>query len=100
MIAIVSRRLVLALPTLFAVSIVIFVLLNVLPGDPLAGLLSPDATKGDRDNLSHSLGLDLPLPVQYGSWLVHLAQGDLGQSFPAADPSPSSFKRRSATRWC
>jgi peptide/nickel transport system permease protein len=76
----------LALPTLFAVSIVIFLLLNVLPGDPLAGLLSPDATKADRDNLAHSLGLDLPLPVQYGTWLLHLAQGDLGQSFSRRRP--------------
>jgi peptide/nickel transport system permease protein len=61
-------------------------LLNVLPGDPLAGLLSPDATKADRDNLAHSLGLDLPLPVQYGTWLLHLAQGDLGQSFSRRRP--------------
>jgi peptide/nickel transport system permease protein len=85
-VGIVGRRLVLALPTLFAVSIVIFVLLNVLPGDPLAGLLSPDATKADRDNLSHSLGLDLPLPVQYGNWVLHLFQGDLGQSFSRRRP--------------
>jgi peptide/nickel transport system permease protein len=86
MLLIIGRRLGLALPTLFAVSIVIFLLLNVLPGDPLAGLLSPDATKADRDNLAHSLGLDLPLPVQYGNWLLHLAQGDLGQSFSRRRP--------------
>jgi len=86
MVGIVGRRLVLAVPTLFTVSVVIFVLLNVLPGDPLAGLLSPDATKADRDNLSHALGLDLPLPVQYGNWLLHLAQGDLGQSFSRRRP--------------
>jgi peptide/nickel transport system permease protein len=86
MLLIIGRRLGLALPTLFAVSIVIFLLLNVLPGDPLAGLLSPDATKADRDNLAHSLGLDLPLPVQYGTWLLHLAQGDLGQSFSRRRP--------------
>jgi peptide/nickel transport system permease protein len=71
---VVGRRLLLAVPTLLTVSVVIFVLLNVLPGDPLAGLLSPDATRADRDNLAHSLGLDLPLPVQYGNWLLHLAR--------------------------
>lgn len=86
MLAIIGRRLGLALPTLFAVSVVIFILMNVLPGDPLAGLLSPDATKADRDSLAHSLGLDLPLPVQYVNYVVHFAQGDLGQSFSRRRP--------------
>ncbi|GAC1325244.1 MAG: ABC transporter permease [Chloroflexota bacterium] len=86
MLVIIGRRLGLALPTLFAVSIVIFILLNILPGDPLAGLLAPDATKADRETLAHAVGLDLPLPMQYVTWLAHLVQGDMGQSFSRRQP--------------
>src|SRR4051794_35091428 len=81
MLTVAGRRLAMAVPTLLAVSVVIFLLLNVLPGDPLAGLLAPDASADDRAALAHSLGLDQPLPMQYASWMAHLAQGDLGQSF-------------------
>ena len=55
------RRLGLAIPTLLGVSVVIFLLMSVLPGDLLAGLLAQDATAADRAALTHSLGLDAPL---------------------------------------
>lgn len=77
----IGKRLLYSLPTLFGVSIVIFLLLNILPGDPLAGLLSPDATQQDRDDLSRELGLNDPLPLRYVNWIGDLAQGDLGYSF-------------------
>ncbi|HLH74705.1 MAG TPA: ABC transporter permease [Chloroflexota bacterium] len=81
MIAIVLKRLGMAVPALFGVSIVIFLLINVLPGDPLAGLLAPDATPADRAVLAKQLGLDEPLPVQYVHWLINVSQGNLGESF-------------------
>ena len=46
------RRLGMAIPTLFGVSLVIFLLMSILPGDPLAGLLGPDATPADRVELA------------------------------------------------
>ena len=63
------RRLGLAIPTLLGVSVVIFLLMSVLPGDPLAGLLAQDATAADRAALTHSLELDAPLAVRYVRWL-------------------------------
>ena len=69
MLTTVLRRLGLAIPTLLGVSIVIFLLLSILPGDPLAGLLDETATPAARDALAEELGFNDPLPVQYGNWL-------------------------------
>jgi peptide/nickel transport system permease protein len=80
MTAIVLRRLALAVPTLFGVSIILFALMTVLPGDPLASLLSQDATHADRDALAKSLGLDKPVYVRYVDWLGGVVQGDFGYS--------------------
>ena len=66
--------------TAFGVSIIIFLLLSVLPGDPLAGLLPENAQPRDREVLAQQLGLDRPLPVRYVTWLGDLARGDLGYS--------------------
>src|SRR6516164_599443 len=74
------RRLGMAIPTLLGVSVVIFLLMSVLPGDPLAGLLAQDATAADRAALTHSLGLDAPLAVRYVRWLGDVLHGDFGYS--------------------
>ncbi len=74
------RRLGMGLLTAFGVSIVIFLLLSVLPGDPLAGLLPENAQPHDREVLAKQLGLDQPAPVRYVRWLGDLAHGDLGYS--------------------
>lgn len=86
MLLVITRRLLMVPPALFGVSIVIFVLLNVLPGDPLAGLLAPDATQADRDELAQRMGLADPLPIQYVTWLGNVVQGDLGWSFSRRRP--------------
>src|SRR5215207_6368704 len=86
MLMVITRRLLMVPPALFGVSIVIFVLLNVLPGDPLAGLLAPDATQADREELAKRMGLADPLPVQYVTWLGNVLQGDLGWSFSRRRP--------------
>src|SRR5919199_543717 len=74
------RRLGMAIPTLLGVSVVIFLLMSVLPGDPLAGLLAQDATPADRAALQRSLGLDAPLAVRYVRWLGDVLHGDFGYS--------------------
>ncbi len=86
MLAVIARRLAMVPPALFGVSIVMFLLLNVLPGDPLAGLLAPDATQQDREELAHRMGLADPLPVQYVTWVSNVLQGDLGWSFSRRRP--------------
>lgn len=74
------RRLGMGVLTAFGVSIIIFLLLSVLPGDPLAGLLPENAQPADREALAKELGLDQPLPVRYVTWLGDLSRGDLGYS--------------------
>jgi len=76
----IARRLGMAVPTLLGVTAIIFLLMSVLPGDPLAGLLSQEATPEDRARLEASLGLDRPLPIRYVTWLGDIAQGDFGYS--------------------
>jgi len=92
----VAWRLIYVIPTLFGVSIIMFFLLFVAPGDPLATLLPPDATMADREKLAHSMGLDKPVHIQYVIWLGNAVQGDLGQSFhnnvPVIDEVKSALK--------
>ena len=80
MLMLVVRRVGMAVPTLFGVTLIIFLLLSILPGDPLAGLLPQDATDADRARLAANLGLDRPLPVRYVTWLGDLLRGDFGYS--------------------
>jgi peptide/nickel transport system permease protein len=80
MLMVTVRRLGMAIPTLLGVSLMIWLLLSILPGDPLAGLLAPDATPEDRVRLEREMGLDAPLPVRYVRWLGDIAQGDFGYS--------------------
>jgi len=76
------RRLLLALPVLFGVSVLVFAVLHLAPGDPAAIMLGAQATKEDVVRLHRDLGLDQPLVVQYVRWMGHVLQGDLGRSIP------------------
>jgi peptide/nickel transport system permease protein len=80
MITLILKRLAMAVPTLIGVSMIIFALMTLLPGDPLAGLLSQDATQADRDAMAKSLGLDKPIPVRYVDWVNGIFHGDFGYS--------------------
>jgi peptide/nickel transport system permease protein len=82
----IAKRILQTIPALLGVSVIIFFMLNVLPGDPLASLLGEDATPEARELLAQSLGLDAPLPVQYWRWLTSAIQGDLGNSFARNRP--------------
>jgi ABC-type dipeptide/oligopeptide/nickel transport system permease component len=76
------RRLLLAVPVLFGVSLLVFAVLHLAPGDPAAIMLGAQATKEDVQRLHRDLGLDQPLVVQYVSWIGQVARGDLGRSIP------------------
>jgi peptide/nickel transport system permease protein len=67
-------------PVLLGVSVVVFMVLHLSPGDPAEIMLGPQATKEDLERLRVELGLTEPLPVQYLRWLGHVVQGDLGRS--------------------
>ncbi|MDY7579770.1 ABC transporter permease [Herbaspirillum sp. RTI4] len=75
------KSILLVLPTLLLVSIVIFSLLAILPGDPVSAILGQEATPDAILALRAQLGLDDPLYVQYGRWLWAALHGDLGRSF-------------------
>ena len=66
--------------TLFGVSIIAFVILRVIPGNPIVMMLPPQATQQDILELKAQYGLDKPIPVQYGIWLMNVVQGDFGVS--------------------
>ncbi|MBO9099313.1 MULTISPECIES: ABC transporter permease [unclassified Rhizobium] len=74
------NRLVMALVTLFGVALIVFVLLRVVPGDPIAIMISPGATPADIAAMRAHYGLDASLPVQFGLWLKAVAIGDFGTS--------------------
>ena len=84
-----ARRALFALGTIFGVSLIIFVVLRVLPGDPLVAILGVEGiakmTPADRVRIMHDLGLSDPLPVQYLHWLHDIATGQLGKSFFRGD---------------
>jgi peptide/nickel transport system permease protein len=74
------KRLLSTLPTLFVVTVIVFAIVRVLPGNPARLLLGEEATPQLVAELTHQMGLDRPLPVQYASWLVGILQGDFGRS--------------------
>ena len=78
-------RLIQACGVLFVVSVITFVLIHAAPGGP-AILLQPDLTREQMRELRAELGLEDPLPVQYGRWLGNLAQGRLGRSLSQGLP--------------
>jgi peptide/nickel transport system permease protein len=75
-----TRRLLLLLPVLMGVSIVVFMVLHLSPGDPAEIMLGAQATQEDLTRLRAELGLTEPLYVQYVHWIGHVARGDLGRS--------------------
>lgn len=81
-----ARRLVLAIPMLLVVSILIFVVLRLLPADPVGMLIPPNATPADVEALRHRLGLDGSIAHQYQVWLFNLLRGDFGTSIQAGLP--------------
>lgn len=75
-----GRRLLVAIPVLWGVTFLTFIVINHLPGNAARQLLGINATPQELHQLSVKLGLDKPLLSQYGTWLHHLLTGDLGHS--------------------
>jgi ABC-type dipeptide/oligopeptide/nickel transport system permease component len=92
------HRLVLTLPAIWLVLTLVFLLIHIVPGDPVEQMLGEGAAPGQISQLRHSLGLDQPLYVQYGRYLKDIVRGDLGQSFKFQAPVRSViFERYPAT---
>jgi peptide/nickel transport system permease protein len=88
------RRLVLSIPILLLVSIMVFGLIHLIPGDPVTVILGQEATPEAAAALRHELGLDQPLLIQYVTWVSHVVRGDLGRSLADRTPVIDQIKVR------
>ena len=86
-----AKRLLLILPVVWAVVSLVFLLIHIVPGDPIRNALGDNATQGQVNELKHKLGLDLPLAQQYINYWRGVVQGDLGVSL--ANPSDEVLDR-------
>jgi len=75
-----GRRLLLAIPTLLGASIIVFAMVHLAPGDPIAAVMPAESSQAEIEATKRAYGFDKPLPVQYLVWLGRVAQGDLGKS--------------------
>lgn len=94
MLRIVLRRVVLAVPLLFAVSLVMFALMSLIPGDPAVAIAGDRATPAILEQIRARLGLDSPIAARYVDWLGGALRGDLGTSLFNSQPVLDSIKDR------
>jgi peptide/nickel transport system permease protein len=80
MLRLVARRLMATIPVLFLVTLGVFLLIHLVPGDPVEVMLGESQDPVAKEALRHDLGFDQPLYIQYANWLAHVVQGDLGRS--------------------
>ena len=86
MLAYAARRLLTVLITLLAASLIVFAVLQIVPGDPARLMLGINATQDAVDNLRQQLNLDDPIHVRYATWLTDMARGDFGSSYTYSVP--------------
>jgi peptide/nickel transport system permease protein len=80
------RRLALTVPVLLGITVIVFLVISLIPGDPATALLGSFATPENVERINRELGLDRPLPVQYLTWLSGVIEGDLGRSYSLNRP--------------
>ena len=95
----VMKRLLWMVPTLFGVSLIMFCLTVLIPGDPALLRLGNFATAEQLRQLHTEMGLDKPSHERYWLYLKGLAQGDLGRSWRTGDTVTNDLKRASRRRW-
>jgi peptide/nickel transport system permease protein len=94
----VVRRLLIAVPILIGLSVIVFAMISLIPGDPATAILGSFATPENVARLNRQLGLDQPLVGQYLTWAWNLLQGDMGRSYALNRPvADEVFERFGAT---
>ena len=92
------KRLISAIPVLLGISVIVFLIMAMIPGDPATAILGSYATPENVEKLNRDLGLDKPLVQRYFIWLGNMLQGDFGRSFALnRDVLDEVFERISAT---
>jgi ABC-type dipeptide/oligopeptide/nickel transport system permease component len=94
MLAFIVRRLLLTVPVIWIVVTLVFGLIHMVPGDPVAQMLGEGASVGQVERLRHDLGLDRPVLEQYREYLKGVLHGDLGNSFRNQEPVTRSIITR------
>ncbi|HET8631853.1 MAG TPA: ABC transporter permease [Thermomicrobiales bacterium] len=94
MTAYIIRRLLLMIPVAFLVSVIIFTLLRLTPGDPITVLMGDEPDRAVIATLRHQYGLDRPIPVQYLSWITRFLHGDMGRSIRTQEPVSEAILSR------
>ncbi len=95
--AVLFRRIILVLPVVWAVVTLVFLLIHVVPGDPVLNYLGETATPEQVAEMRHRFGLDQPLWVQYGRYWKQISRGDLGRTFLDRKPVSEKILRRLPT---
>src|SRR6188472_2076699 len=90
----ITRRLVVMVPVAFLVTIIIFLLIRLAPGDPVLVYAAEERDPEQLARIRSSLGLDQPLPVQYVYWLGRAVQGDFGRSIRTRQPVGEAIVER------
>jgi len=90
----IARRLLAIFPVLLGISIVVFMLVHLVPGDVVSVMLGPSATPEAQEALRKLFGLDKPLVMQYLTWLGDVLQGDFGTSHRTGQPVMTSITNR------
>lgn len=91
------RRVLISIPVLFGITVIVFGLIQIAPGDPVAGMIDPTIGNFDADRIEverEKLGLDQPLTVQYFFWLERVLKGDLGYSLITQKPIAEMLQER------
>ncbi len=88
------RRIIESIPVVFGVSVLVFMLLRLIPGDPAIALLGERASAENVAAIRERLGLDKPLPEQYVIWVSRLLQGDLGNTVRGNIPIANELRSR------
>lgn len=92
MVRFVLRRIMLVLPTFFGITVITFFLIHLIPGDPIELLAGERGVNPQRHAvLMKEMGLDQPLAVQYGNYILKIVKGDLGRSIVTNNPVLSEF---------
>ena len=90
----VRQKLIQLVIVVFAVTFLTFIAINLLPGDPAIFKAGPGATDAQVEQVRHDLGLDKPIPVQYGIWLKKMATLDFGVSLGFNTPVSELIRNR------
>lgn len=90
----VFRRILQLIPTFFVILLVVFLLVRLLPGDPASAMLGDRALDADVTRIKHELGLDQPLPIQFGFFVKQVATGNMGESIALKLPVSTVIAQR------